>query len=198
MNKYHFENHITIMKDSSDIIDGLQYLAPELGFKVIHIAGNNLDDLMTSARYHGTKSDATNWHFNLIDELKTRGFNVLRHKLEVQADYADECDTDNNYYEAHVPVLVDSNSNYCRLQIICEYNVAHISRNLFKSVGTSAGIQMVTMRTFGSRSVFETNLAKLIKNLTEYGFNVDDKVEREYVLIDSNLDHDTPWTSSPN
>lgn len=204
-NKIPHEIHITV-RCEDDQIDRFKKVCKELEVKPIVLDlptrdGNSMQDVMTSSHFFGTTTDAIQKAKELDHELQDRQFAVLRQKVETIPwhPHAPQTKTDEIhegcYFECHIGVIMNTINLLRtpeRLKTIAGNCGAKMSRNVFKTYDDGQYIQMVTMRTYGSRSDFDLDLEFLLNSLESNGFEYE-KVIREYSIYDTNVQHDIAW-----
>jgi hypothetical protein len=158
-------------------------------------------DCMTSSVIIGDNNTAMDELIRIGFSLKVMGYKVVRRKIETvpwhPAAPSDETPYDIRkdefrYFESHLRIVTTEDKRNDLVQI-AKLEGAHLSRNYFKKLSESEYIAMMTLRHYGTTSnQFELDVKKLHKILTNVGFIVD-KVEIEYAIYDSNMDHDKIW-----
>lgn len=187
---YPFEIHLTVSIDS--LVEQARFIdvCNEMDVKAIVVGlTEEHKDVMTSSRIKTTYCRAMVSAKSLATELTKQGFNVIRIKLETIPQYLEsDIVLEDTYYEGHLQIKVNPNTDYDLLNDICSMYKAHRSRNLFKGTADS-GIQMVTLRGYETRSAFLQEIT-LLSSLLYERFGSVDKTELEYVIYDSNKSHD--------
>jgi NTP pyrophosphatase (non-canonical NTP hydrolase) len=222
-----FEIHVTV--DMSRIIDennnpvyGKKYFAEDfkkqcesLGVKPIvielQLEDGTLEDVMTSSKHFGDNRSAYEESMRIVNELKIRGYKVVRNKIEsvpwhpaapvisTGKEIPNGC-----YFESHLGVVIKPEEKE-RLNEFVKYTLtdshlielsgtAKLSQNFFKkSKDGSAFINMLTYRSnmCGSPK-FKLEVEGIKHLIQEEGFEFE-KVEVEYAVYDTNVTHDAKW-----
>lgn len=194
---YPFEIHITV-EISTDTINQFKNCCHELGVKPI-VLDINLDffDAMTSSTVKtdsiGLQTEITRIKSKLIDS----GFRVLREKIETAPWHPlSPVDTDSMpigcYVESHFNVKTSTDSIELLKSISKQYN-CHLSQNIFKKINETEFCQMMTIRSFSDNiSTFNQKLYSINSELKDKNFVVEKNII-EFVIHDSNLQHDNKW-----
>lgn len=192
MTRYPFEFHHTVKITSEEDINKFKVTCSELKVKPILVGmTSGVQDLMTSARMLGSINDAYTYLKELSGQLSSRGFQVIREKLETVPWYLEnDVPGTSQYFECHYQVPVDESTDYEKLASICKTNNAHLSRNLFK-VFKTGGIQMITIRNYNSKDEFQNSSNKLLHELSDISNKI--SMEQEFVVLDTNLSLDDHW-----
>ena len=202
MNTYPYEIHLTV--EYNDRKEIFRVICQKVGIKPVIIDlqrdGAVVDvHFMTSSNLHGTLDDAMlavkqqTWFLEHFD------FKVIRYKIESVPWHEDSPKGENEkcrnapatqYFEAHLQFGLSSDASLKRFAVIVkDFDGAHMSRNPYK-VTADGWVQMVTLRS-------DLNMWKF-RHLTDYlesrlyGYKIL-KIEREFVVVDSNLNHDNTW-----
>lgn len=220
-----FEIHITvdatemrdpILYDRKDFdIELFKSACEEIEVKAIVIdLESDMQDVMTSSKYFGDNTSAYVESERIAIELENWGFLVLRKKIETVPwhpaapiistgkEIPNGC-----YFESHIGVVIKPEEKE-RLNEFVNYTLtdshliklsgtAKLSQNFFKkSKDGSAFINMLTYRSnmCGSPK-FKLEVEGIQFLLQEEGFQFE-KVEIEYAIYDTNIDHDFKWIGS--
>ena len=159
-----------------------------------------MQDVMTSSKYKGKEPlDHAN---NLKSRLEYRGFEVLRVKIETTPFHSCVPTVANglqvntpNYFESHIRVYTLPK----RLPALRTYAASkgvHVSQNILKK-DTRGGVWILaTLRAYtGVLEEFQATVVNFTAGVPVSGYDVD-KVEVEYVIYDTNTNHDHLWISS--
>ena len=184
----HFEVHVTIQNAEGEEQRLVEFCKGRDNIKPVLI---DLDgtghDLMTSSRKTCEDGDYKTFANTITRLLVFNNFKILR--LKVESDLEDTPEEAEFYYEAHVRVDGSSYDDP-KLVALCKEHKAHKSRNLFKEADTKT--QMITIRD-GNKTSFNKRVDAIIEALEKSYFRVGEKVEREYCVFDSNVNHDIEW-----
>ena len=204
-----FETHITIRRPD-DIRDFLCACSDYTNFNEIKLKPIILDlqnggksvmtDVMTSSKHMGDNKSAQIDAENIVNFLKSCGFDVLRTKIEsVPWHPAAPIDSDKKffmpedcYFESHIGIIA-TDDTVDRLREISYNNNCHLSKNAFKKIDNDSYIIMATYRS--TNQTYETFLESVesIKlDLTENGYNYE-KVIVEFSVYDTKVKHDIEW-----
>lgn len=189
-----YEFHLTVANEE---VEKAQEWVKETGgsWKLITVVGNNLNDVMLSSR-----KSLENYSNYLADEMRKMPFEVKRIKVEIpiDSDITPNVAPIGNYFETHLEYNAN-NIRYTQIENFIEFwwNMAHLSKNKFKINPDGTWQQMVTIR---AGSAFE--LGEQVNNFKyqlrdEYGL-WPQKIQSEFVLFDSNSNHDDIWTNKGN
>jgi NTP pyrophosphatase (non-canonical NTP hydrolase) len=166
----------------------------ERGYDVVMV------DMMTASVHYGDNTSAQKEVDRITSELKDKGYNVLRAKIETvpwhpAAPSAFDQDyeaPEHTYFESHLRVITTRDRREELLDIAKRRN-AHLSRNWFKKMKDDQYIIMMTLREYDEvREGFELLVSNLKEDLELEDFVVD-KAEIEFALYDTNNDHDSKW-----
>lgn len=216
-----FEIHVTVKPDNSYVefsIDEFKKDCDLVGVKPIVIDleindGSIIKDVMTSSKHFGDNRSAYEESMRIVNELKTRGYKVVRNKIEsvpwhpaapvisTGKEIPNGC-----YFEAHIGVtirpdekrslnyLVDFLNSEDGDEIIELSGTVKLSQNFFKK--SKDGSRFVNMLTYRSNRCgspkFKLEVEGLKNILTKKGFEFE-KVEVEYAVYDTNVTHDAKW-----
>ncbi|MFD3312923.1 hypothetical protein [Streptomyces sp. NPDC058694] len=209
MSGSHYETHVTVRCDSAAESERLRCWAAGAGLKLTHIVlargrmpSQPMVTLTGSPSYAAESARAR----EVAAHLRADGFVPVRVKIE-SSPWAPEvprepCRTgDERYFEHHVKLLLDADTDLDLLAARVVPHGAHLSWNARRvrgdgHRGESGGTggrheRFVTQRCRGVDAEGAGRLLELL--LAElYGFEVAD-VEREFVLHDSDLSVDDGW-----
>jgi hypothetical protein len=196
-----FELHITV--SSTVDLEAFKYFCYMAGIKalVIDLGADLPVQPMTCSRILGSFSKAMLESTRLRDVIEQAGFEVTRVKLEAApwnagvptSDAEAKLSPSGNYFEHHTKLKLLKTANLKLLEMLCETNNAHLSRNAFKVYEDGTQERLITQRHYGlgfsSASIRFTAFLEVLKS---YGFNVQ-KTVSEYCVYDSNLELDAGW-----
>jgi len=170
---------------------------------VLELEKNNtivMKDVMTSSKHYGDNTTVQKEADRIVNSLKNLNYKIVRVKIEtVPWHPAAPKITDKhfkmgegNYFESHLRILTTKDKKEGIDFIAKKFN-AHLSRNYFKKINDEQYIIMMTLRVFDqSAEQFEQSVNNLKNWIIEDGFVVD-KVEIEFALYDTNINHDNDW-----
>ena len=205
----HYETHVTVRCDSAAESERLRCWAAGAGLKLTHIVlargrmpSQSMVTLTGSPSYAAESARAR----EVAAHLRADGFVPVRVKIE-SSPWAPEvprepcgADGDERYFEHHVKLLLDADTDLDALAAKVVAHGAHLSWNARRvrasEIDGSGGTggrheRFVTQRCRGVDAEGAGRLLELL--LAElYGFEVAD-VEREFVLHDSDLSVDDGW-----
>lgn len=210
VNKIPHEIHITV----SDVIDLEKFKEDcrDLGLKAIvldlHVTDGVIKDIMTSSVKVGNSNEAYDLMIQDKANLETRGYKVVRGKIEVAPWHPivpKQADTRHvghgQYFESHIEVYIDNHSETHTLEAmkaLMKDEDVHVSNNFFKRNADVSNI-MLTYRQSNANVCFEgfrDDTQHIRELLTAGGFLVNKKNIIEYSMYDSNVDHDKIWIKS--
>lgn len=176
--------------------------------------GSITKDVMTSSKHFGDNRSAYEESERICSELRNKGFRVLRNKIEsvpwhpaapvisTGKEIPNGC-----YFEAHIGVSIYPNqkdelnefvkSSLTNGHLIDLSGTAKLSQNFFKK--SKDGSKFVNMLTYRSNMCgspkFKLEVEGIKHLLQEEGFEFE-KVEVEYAVYDTNVNHDAKWILS--
>jgi NTP pyrophosphatase (non-canonical NTP hydrolase) len=215
-----FEIHVTVKPDNSYVefsIDEFKKDCDLVGVKPIvielELENGTLEDVMTSSKHFGDNRSAYEESMRIVNELKIRGYKVVRNKIEsvpwhpaapvisTGKEIPNGC-----YFESHIGVVITPDEkrslNYLvnflnsedGYEIIELSGTVKLSQNFFKK--SKDGSRFVNMLTYRSNRCgspkFKLEVEGLKNILTKKGFEFE-KVEVEYAVYDTNVTHDAKW-----
>jgi len=125
--------------------------------------------------------------------LKAKGLTTLRRKIEgVGSDATPDVAEGDHYFEYHFKVPVEGEAEWERLAGVCAPHGAHLFFNAFSRSGVK--VPVITLRHYDCTRV--DSLAKLdllVAAISEAGFAPAKEVEREYSVVDTNVELDSGW-----
>ena len=217
-----FEIHVTVDGDKSKKenfhfeIDDFKEDCSIVGVKPIIIDleindGSIIKDVMTSSKFFGDNRGAYEESERIVKELRDRGYDVVRNKIESVPWHPAAPVTSTGreiengcYFESHIGVTILPNqkedletfirSTLTNGHLIELSGTAKLSQNFFKK--SNDGNRFVNMLTYRSnmcgRPLFELEVKGIQQLLKEEGFDFE-KVEVEYAVYDTNVTHDAKW-----
>ena len=221
-----FEIHVTVKPDNSYVefsIDEFKKDCDLVGVKPIVIDleindGSIIKDVMTSSKFFGDNRTAYEESERIVTELKNRGYDVVRNKIETVPWHpaAPVISTGKEipngcYFESHVGIIISPEEKEDLNELvdflndsICEFSgTAKLSRNFFKKSESGKFVNMLTYRSNKvSYKEFESEVRSiekiisgendwsLLSNFKKFDY---EKVELEYAVYDTNVTHDAKW-----
>lgn len=213
-----FEIHVTIKPDNRYInftIDEFKNDCELVGVKPIVIDleindGSIIKDVMTSSKHFGDNRSAYEESVRIVNELESRGYIVVRNKIEsvpwhMQAPSiltTDKEITNGCYFESHIGVSIQPSDkikldNFVKSlpdELKSLSGSAKLSQNFFKK--SNDGSSFINMLTYRSnkcgRYKFEEEVNSIKELLSMSDFTYE-KVEIEYAIYDTNVNHDSKW-----
>lgn len=211
-----FEIHITISTDDEFIVDDFKKKCSIIEVKPIVLDleindGSTIKDVMTSSKHFGDNKSAYLECERIAYELGLHGYKVVRKKIEtvpwhMQSPYILTINKEipnGCYFESHISVVIKPEEKY-KLSEFVKYLVqtstiplsgtAKLSQNFFKK--SKDGNAFVNMLTYRSNKCgydnFKLEVENIKSNLQASGFEFE-KVEVEYAIYDTNINHDSKW-----
>lgn len=197
-----YELHVTVKADD---LERFRADCAKIGVKPIvldlqdYAGGSVMQDVMTSSKFTALPKRYATELNRVVEELRELGYEVVRTKVEA-APYNPVCPSEVNdiikrrgqYFEAHFRVKTLEHE-LPRLRKHCECLDAHLSKNIFKKDQEGITI-LITYRHYrGTIEGFQDIVDLVGRSLKHKGFEVD-KTEVEFVVYDSNGNHDDAWT----
>jgi hypothetical protein len=197
-----YEFHITV---SALDLDKFKADCAELGFKPVVLElqdaknGEVFQDVQTTTRCMLKDDNAAYSKLNdLMNLLSRKKYGIQRTKIETSGTHpwAASATPDNmyehTYFESHIRVRCwDKALTY--LQSLAKVMDFHVSRNILKKIDDTHFYIMLTKRSHSDTwENFERNIKTANHILNKCDFETD-KVEVEFVLFDSNVNHDNRW-----
>lgn len=208
-----FEIHVTVSTDEIDI-DKFKSSCSIIEVKPIvldlEINGEQpIKDVMTSSKHFGDNKSAYLECERIAYELGLHGYKVVRKKIEtvpwhMQAPMILETDKIQNgcYFESHIGVTIypdqkiELDDFIKNIQLTSMSGSVKLSQNFFKK--SKDGNKFINMLTYRSnkcgRHKFESEVNNIKELLVNNNFNYE-KVEVEYAIYDTNINHDSKWIS---
>jgi NTP pyrophosphatase (non-canonical NTP hydrolase) len=177
-----------------------------------------IKDVMTSSKHFGDNRSAYEAAEAISDELSQYGYKVLRKKIETVPWHpgAPRATTGSSipndcYFESHIGVVlpisrkeelakfVDGLNKNCTAAGRVELGgTCKLSRNFFKKAKDGKFVNMLTYRNnMTSKDEFEDEVNQIKNSLKNSEVNFDfEKVEVEYAIYDTNVNHDSKWLTS--
>jgi NTP pyrophosphatase (non-canonical NTP hydrolase) len=176
--------------------------------------GSEIQDVMTSSKHFGDNRSAYEESERISNKLKNWGFKVVRNKIEsvpwhpaapiisTGKEIPNGC-----YFESHIGVTIYPGqkgelndfvkSTLTDGHLIELSGTAKLSQNFFKK--SKDGSKFVNMLTYRSNMCgspkFKLEVEGIKHLLQEEGFEFE-KVETEYAVYDTNVNHDAKWILS--
>jgi NTP pyrophosphatase (non-canonical NTP hydrolase) len=216
-----YEIHVTV--DTSENffecdIDGFKSKCQEIDVKPIvldlEMKEGTLKDVMTSSKHFGDNRTAYEEANRIANKLTSLGYKVVRNKIET-VPWHPAAPTFNTgepipngcYFESHIGVVITPDEKELLKEFVDGLNkgcteagrielggTSKLSQNFFKkSKDGSKFVNMLTYRdNMTCKEDFEHAVDAIKWSLTECNFDFE-KVEVEYALYDTNVNHDSKW-----
>ena len=217
-----YEIHVTVDVESYSIKNGgleeFKSDCVEIGVKPIvldlEMKEGTLKDVMTSSKHFGDNRTAYEEANRIANKLTSFGYKVIRNKIET-VPWHPAAPTFSNgepipngcYFESHIGVVITPDQKQELQKFVEELNsgctkagrielggTCKLSQNFFKkSKDGSKFVNMLTYRdNMTCREDFEHDVDAIKWSLEEFDFYFE-KVEVEYALYDTNVNHDSKW-----
>ncbi len=210
-NSIPFEIHITVKLPEERIcaelsnIDYFKQSCASLKVKPIVLdlenPNGNMIDVMTSSHFLGDNVSAYFEMIYLTRQLRAHNFDVVREKIETvpwhpaapsELNHVKKM-PENCYFESHIGVVINNESEKEILKVIAESCDAHLSRNFFKKNQDGSYINMVTLRKYDDTyEGFKKDHDNLVKYI-EHKLVINEKPIVEFAIFDSKVSHDFNW-----
>ena len=217
-----YEIHVTIDVESYSIKNGgledFKSDCKEIDVKPIvldlEMKEGTLKDVMTSSKHFGDNRSAYEEANRIANKLTSFGYKVVRNKIETVPWHpaaptfkTGEPIPNGCYFESHIGVVIlpeekealqefvqGLNDRCTEAGIIEIGGTCKLSQNFFKkSKDGSKFVNMLTYRdNMTCRKDFERGVEAIKWSLEKCGFEFE-KVEVEYALYDTNVNHDSKW-----
>ncbi|MHC5539026.1 hypothetical protein ACYOEI_12480 [Singulisphaera rosea] len=198
-----FETHVTVGGLDDTEIEAVRNWAVERGLKFHHIVldrGVTPSQPMVSRRGRGHLSEHLAEALELCRALDEAGFVAARVKIEAAPWNGDVPDSDvdadshpTRYFEHHIKLVLDPETDLQALGDLAETHGAHLSRNARSRLPDGRSERFVTQRCYHvGRSTAVERLRGLVTVLRSNDYAVLN-VEEEYVVYDSNPQVDAGW-----
>lgn len=200
----YFEAHITVnpLNEEQSRLFGI--VAKNLNVKAIQIQlsrGDMMVQPMTCSRHQGDFQAVYQEVLNISQELKQLGFEVNRLKIEAHPDNIGvpknneeaKNHSSQNYFEHHLKVLLNRNSDLEELTNMCEQYQAHLSSNAFKIMNDGQYENFITTRHyFLGKNEAENRFNEFIEYIKKLNIPIL-KHFMEYCIFDTNIELDKNW-----
>jgi hypothetical protein len=199
-----YEAHITVGGDGQATYDVFRKACAELNVKAIHIElpeGSTPSHLITASFHQGPFSRVKGEVENVADDLRARGFNVTRLKMEallrnsmVPATDDDACGRPrSNYFEFHVKIGLRDPNELDLLRALCLNYGAHLSRNASNTMADGVPLRFATLRVYERGRAYAVEyFGRFLSALRERGYRLSN-VLQEYTVYDTNVALDDGW-----
>lgn len=173
-----------------------------------------LKDVMTSSKHFGDNRSAYEEANRIANKLTSFGYKVVRNKIETVPWHpaaptfkTGEPIPNGCYFESHIGVVISPDEKEALQEFVQGLNdrcteagrieiggTCKLSQNFFKkSKDGSKFVNMLTYRdNMTCREDFEHGVEAIKWSLDKCGFDFE-KVEVEYALYDTNVNHDSKW-----
>lgn len=186
-----FEIHITVREP---VLDQFINDCAVLGVKPILLDlirnDDEILDIMTSSRFHGSTTDVMRHSRDLANNLRELGHDVVREKIETIPNHPMAHHPDSTrYFEAHLAFRGDRSE----IEKFTRKNDIHLSRNKMKK-GPDSVLMGTYRKSAGeiSSGDFGQHISDLCQMAKNMGLDVT-KPHTEYSLYDDNQKHDGEW-----
>ena len=217
-----YEIHVTIDVESYSIKNGgledFKSDCKEIDVKPIvldlEMKEGTLKDVMTSSKHFGDNRSAYEEANRIANKLTSFGYKVVRNKIETVPWHpaaptfkTGEVIPNGCYFESHIGVVILPEEKEALQEFVQGLNdrcteagrieiggTCKLSQNFFKkSKDGSKFVNMLTYRdNMTCREDFEHGVEAIKWSLEKCGFDFE-KVEVEYALYDTNVNHDSKW-----
>ena len=216
-----YEIHVTVDTESFVYTGGLEDFKSdcnEIGVKPIvldlEMKEGTLKDVMTSSKHFGDNRTAYEEANRIANKLTSFGYKVVRNKIETVPWHpaaptfkTGEPIPNGCYFESHIGVVISPDEKESLQEFVQGLNdrcteagrieiggTCKLSQNFFKkSKDGSKFVNMLTYRdNMTCREDFEHGVEAIKWSLDKCGFDFE-KVEVEYALYDTNVNHDSKW-----
>lgn len=216
-----YEIHVTVDTESFVYTGGLEDFKSdcnEIGVKPIvldlEMKEGTLKDVMTSSKHFGDNRTAYEEANRIANKLTSFGYKVVRNKIETVPWHpaaptikTGEPIPNGCYFESHIGVVISPDEKEALQEFVQGLNdrcteagrieiggTCKLSQNFFKkSKDGSKFVNMLTYRdNMTCRKDFEHGVEAIKWSLDKCGFDFE-KVEVEYALYDTNVNHDSKW-----
>ena len=217
-----YEIHVTIDAESYSIKNGgledFKSDCKEIDVKPIvldlEMKEGTLKDVMTSSKHFGDNRSAYEEANRIANKLTSFGYKVVRNKIETVPWHpaaptfkTGEPIPNGCYFESHIGVVILPEEKEALQEFVQGLNdrcteagrieiggTCKLSQNFFKkSKDGSKFVNMLTYRdNMTCRKDFERGVDAIKWSLEKCGFEFE-KVEVEYALYDTNVNHDSKW-----
>lgn len=198
-----YEIHVTVKIVDERQIGIFKELCASIGVKPIVLDLENsgeivMRDVMTSSHHSGSDISAYYEAFVIEEHMDRNGFIVERKKIETvpwhpMAPATKEDKMPNNcYFESHIGCIITSEEKHKLSKIAKDFG-AHLSKNAFKKFENGKFVNMLTIREYDSTTIeFKAKVENLKELLKENKIEFE-KVEIEFCIHDSKINHDYLW-----
>ena len=196
-----YEIHITVSEvNNQKFIESCKRLNVKPIILELQKKNKTLKDVMTSSVYMGDDISVFSEMKRIKQGLIDDGLNVIREKVETVPWHIKAPSKENNnfmmpknsYFETHLAVEIRTQTDEKLLQLFCNKENLHLSKNYFKK--TKKGhVIMATYRSYDTyREKFVSKSEKFKKDLENLKLSVD-KLIVEFAMFDTNVTHDNEW-----
>lgn len=204
-----YEVHVTVDCDAQSTIGRFEDACKDLGVKAIHIElpyGQAPSHLITGSFHKGPLAKIKAEAKDLAGDLSRRHFNVTRIKIEamirnslvpVSDDIARTAGPE-SYFEFHVKVAVDQNTNVKSLMDQCSGFGVHLSRNASNKMADGIVMHFATLRVHDKgRDAAIDYFQSFLSHLRGLGYRLSN-ILQEYTVFDTNVSLDDGWFNAAN
>ncbi len=217
-----YEIHVTIdlekLLETNFTIDNFREDCKSIEVKPIildlEMKEGSIKDVMTSSKHFGDNRTAYEEANRIANKLTSFGYKVIRNKIETvpwhpaaPTTNTGEAIPNGCYFESHIGVVISPDEKESLQEFVQGLNdrcteagvinlggTCKLSQNFFKkSKDGSKFVNMLTYRdNMTCRKDFEHGVDAIKWSLDKCGFDFE-KVEVEYALYDTNVNHDSKW-----
>ena len=205
-----FEIHVTVDINSVANLDAFKSDCLKVGVKPIvldlELKDGILKDVMTSSKHFGDNRSSYNESVRIATELFDLGYNVVRKKIETvpwhpnAPSIKDGKIPNGCYFESHIGVTIEPSEKDRLSEFVDLLNnnflngSCKLSQNFFKK--SKDGGRFVNMLTYRDDKTctndFQNDVERIKYLLKSSSFEFE-KVEIEYAIYDTNVNHDAKW-----
>lgn len=211
-----YEIHITVDIGKNFDLNKFKEICYEMNVKPILLELEiseleELQDVMTSSKHIGNNRSAYEECLKIQNLLENNNFKVIRTKIETVPWHplAMMCVNgyiieNNLYFESHIAILVNLDEKVKLSELVNIINNKNVltgklklSKNPFKKINEDGRfIFMMTYRSYKNSYNYFSEELEIIKNeLKDNNFKYQ-KIEVEFAIYDSNINHDFKWLNS--
>lgn len=207
-----FEIHITV--DIDDFVPFSFYCWENKLKRMLACSkyGDHPQQLMLTCWKNGTEVEAIKYAKVLAEDLKLKGMNPIRTKVEsiISNDGVPENNTrfstgqghhyytkkEEEYFEYHVKMEIDKPGEWEVLAKAIKPVNAHLSYN---GLNRERIVPIVTLRVYGKgKREAEKTKDRLFELMKKAGFNTHNQIQKEYSVYDDNPNLDLNWLFTEN
>jgi len=204
-----YEVHVTVDCDNPSTIARFEGACKELGVKAIHIElpyGQAPSHLITGSFHKGPLEKIKSEAKDLASDLAQRNFTVTRIKIEAMirnslvpvTDDVARTGSGESYFEFHVKIAVDTNTDIRSLMDQCSGFGVHLSRNASNKMADGVVMHFATLRVHNKgRDAAVEYFQSFLSHLRNFGYRLSN-ILQEYTVFDTNISLDDGWFNAAN